>query len=335
MTRHAGVRSVVLAAATGLLLIGAPAHAALRTAPSAGTRTVTVKNAAEAWYASSPVDICTTPLGCPTQPPATPYTAETLHVGLAGGRESSRTYLLPDTSALPVGATVTSALMTLPVADGEQDGTVSPESAHVLACVSTEPFDPQAAGSTAPPPAVDCHTSSAASYDAKAHAFTVNVTSLLAAQLRGVALGGVALLPDPDRAQPTDAWQVSFNSRRRAHVPHISTRVTYAVAAVPPAPVTPTAPPPAVQPPSGGTGGGVALPPVAPLPPSGSVAGQGPAASPPVVAPGTPPAVVTQPVALVLPFQYPMAFLVPLALLAGAAWFVRLFTRDATPVRRP
>jgi Na+/H+ antiporter NhaC len=40
-----------------------------------------------------------------------------------------------------------------------------------------------------------------------------------------------------------------------------------------------------------------------------------------------------QPVAFARSFQYPMAFLLPIVLLAGAVFFGRLFTRDATPVR--
>src|SRR3954454_11511855 len=45
------------------LLLAAPAGAAVLEADQ--THTVTVGDTAEAWYADSPVDVCTTPLGCP------------------------------------------------------------------------------------------------------------------------------------------------------------------------------------------------------------------------------------------------------------------------------
>ena len=52
----------------------------------------------------------------------------------------------------------------------------------------------------------------------------------------------------------------------------------------------------------------------------------------PVVAPTLAP--VAQPVALSRGFKYPMAFLFPIALLAAGVFLTRLFTRDATPVKR-
>jgi len=53
-----------------------------------------------------------------------------------------------------------------------------------------------------------------------------------------------------------------------------------------------------------------------------------------VVAPSQqPPQLQAQPVALSQPFQYPLAFLLPLALLAAAVFFARLFTRDAVPLK--
>ena len=62
---------------------------------------MTVPDVAEAWYAAAPIDVCTTPLGCPPdQVPTSPYPADSLHVGVAGGQETARTYLLPDFSPL-------------------------------------------------------------------------------------------------------------------------------------------------------------------------------------------------------------------------------------------
>src|SRR3954471_4432553 len=109
-------------------------------ATESGARTVTVADASEAWFAAGPVDTCTTPLGCPpAQAPTSPYPADTLHVGVAGGQETARTYLLPDLAGIPFDATTTGGTMTLPIAADSGDGTVSPDAAHITACVATKP----------------------------------------------------------------------------------------------------------------------------------------------------------------------------------------------------
>src|SRR3954463_2209565 len=99
-------------------------------ATESGARTITVTDVSEAWFSAGPVDICTTPLGCPPdQVPSSPYPADTLHVGVAGGQETARTYLLPELALVPPGATILSATMTLPVATSSTDGTQSPDAA--------------------------------------------------------------------------------------------------------------------------------------------------------------------------------------------------------------
>ncbi|HEU5033265.1 MAG TPA: hypothetical protein VFT62_00745 [Mycobacteriales bacterium] len=308
-------------------LLSAPAQA--QPLATDRTVTVTVADTVEAWYAASPIDLCTTPLGC--TPPVSPYPADTLHVGVAGGQETARTYVLPDLSAL-AGATGATGTMTLPVATGGQDGTSSPETAKIEACLTTKPVTDGTDGSTAPPPAVDCTTKVPARYDAKHSAFTVDLTPFLASWSAGAPPFGIALLPDLSSAGPTDAWHVTFNDRKRAQTAHISSRLTYSpvtqqpaghVGAGPSAPAAPSAPAPAPAPPAV---------PTVPMPPVATNTDVAPSAAPPVVAATQPPTAVAQrPVALSSGFQYPLAFLMPLALLAGALFFTRLFTRDATP----
>src|SRR3954451_4812223 len=117
-------------------LLALPAAGAPLAAES-GARTVTVADASEAWFAAGPVDICTTPLGCPPEgAPTSPYPADTLHVGVAGGQETARTYVLPDLVALPFGSKFVSATMPLPLATGNGDGTESPETAALRACLA-------------------------------------------------------------------------------------------------------------------------------------------------------------------------------------------------------
>ncbi|MDQ1697615.1 MAG: hypothetical protein QOJ03_2968 [Frankiaceae bacterium] len=312
-----------------LWLLTAPAQGATPDRTSVQPRTISVSDSVEAWYASSPVDLCSSPLGCPPeQVPTSPYPADTLHVGVAGGQETARTYLLPDLTAVPYGSTAVSGVMTLPVASGSGDGTQAAETATVKACLATKPVTDGAQGSTAAAPAIDCHTAAAPAYDAKKNVFTLDVTVFLQKWSTGALPYGIALVPDPAKGQPTDAWHVAFNGKKRVKADHIVTAISF----TPPAPITgggvpaptPTPAPstPAVPPPSSG----VALPPV-------TTGGQPPAAAPPQVAAPTQPAPVAQPVAFVHPFQYPMAFLAPLALLAAAVFFCRLFTRDPLPMR--
>jgi hypothetical protein len=303
-----------LAAATG------PAQAAVPDAPGS-TQTLTIGDAAEAWYAASPIDICTTPLGCPPpQAPTSPYPADTLHVGVAGGQESARTYLLPDLASLPFDATVVGGEMTLPVATANGDGTVSPDAAQIRACLATKPVPDGTQGSTSAPPATDCSVSTTLTYDANKGTFTLDLQPFVDAWSGGSPRLGIALVPDLKAAAPTDAWHVAFNGRKRAGTGHISSSLTVNMTPQPDT-VVPAAPPvaPAV--------------PMAPAPSLPQPAAVAPVAPAPVVAPTQPQPLQAQPVALSRPFQYPLAFLLPLALLAGAIFFARLFTRDAAPMR--
>jgi hypothetical protein len=312
-------------------LLTAPAEGApLHHRAAAPGHTVTAPDAIEAWYASAPIDLCSTPLGCPPeQVPTSPYPADTLHVGVAGGQETARTYLLPDLTRLPFGAIGVTGVMTLPIGSGSQDGSQSVDAAHLKACLAIKPVTDGTQGSTAKPPDVDCSTTAAPVYDAKHNVFTLDVTVFLAEWTSGALPYGIALVPDLDKGQPTDAWHVAFNGRHRAKADHITTTISF----TPPPPVSTAGNGPAVTPtqqptppPVDTSGGGVSLPPVA----SGA---QPPVAPAPQVAPPAQPAVVAQPVALARGFQYPMAFLAPLALLAAALFFGRLFTRDPLPMR--
>jgi hypothetical protein len=307
-------------------LMAAPVQAA----PVDGSRpaSVTVGDAAEAWYAAAPVDLCTTPIGCPPpEAPSSPYPADTLHVGVAGGQESARTYLLPDLTGLPYGATVTDGTMTLPLAAAPGDGTQAPDSARIVACLATQPVADGTQGSTAAPPKTDCGTSVPLEYDADGAAFTLDLTPFLAAW-RSALPYGLALVPDPDKTAVTDAWHVTFNGRERADVDHITSVVVYQPPVTPPATTTGGSDTEVPAGPTTGTVPPADVPP-ADLPEQPAIGGA--VADPPQVAPPAA-APVTQPVAFAHEFQYPMAFLLPLALLAGAVFFGRLFTRDATPL---
>ena len=307
-------------------LMTAPAEAVAQKSAAGPSRTV--GDAAEAWYADAPIDICTTPLGCPPQQaPTSPYPADTLHVGVAGGQETARTYVLPDLLSLPIGATATSGVMTLPVDTASTDGTVSADSAQILGCLVTQPFTDGTAGSSGPAPKTDCKVSTRAVYDAKKSVFTLDLAPLLKAWSTGRPPLGIALVPNTTRTGPTDAWHVTINGRKLAGARHVTSVITYTPA--PPVstsggagPTTPTTPAT-----SSANLPAASLPAVPP-------ATTTPAQPPPVVAPTQPTTpVAQQPVAYSRPFQYPLAFLAPIALLIGAVFFTRLFTRDPLPRR--
>jgi hypothetical protein len=188
----------------------------------------------EAWYATPPT--CGLPTGCgPTEslPPISRYPAGTLHVGVTGGLEDSRTYLKLDLTGVPSDATLTGGTLTLPIASAA-DGTSSPETAQVAACFVGAPFAP-AEGSVAPPPAVDCSTSVAATFAPGPPALlTVDLSAFAARWGAGEANNGLALLPAPGAA-PGTTWHVAFSAKTRtgSDVPPARAELDYDSAAAP------------------------------------------------------------------------------------------------------
>ncbi|MHB8341791.1 MAG: hypothetical protein ACYDB7_11565, partial [Mycobacteriales bacterium] len=145
----------------------------------------------------------------------------------------------------------------------------------------------------------------------------------------------VVLLPAPGEA-PTADWQLAFNDRSATGVAHITTTVTVALAAAsqvssssstaPAAPAPAPAAPalPAVPAP---LGIGPALLPPAPVTLPSAVP------APTVAGAGTPATLQAAPLAASSGFRYPEIFLLPLLLLAGAAYLGRVLTADLRPVR--
>jgi hypothetical protein len=227
------------------------------------------------------------------------------------------------------GGQLLTAVMTIPVAAGTTDGTASPDTAHVVACLATTSFSDGQQGSTQAPPKIDCTKTAAATYDAKKSTLTVNLGVFAQAWSAGTPPLGVALVPDPKAGQPSDAWHVTINGRKRAGAPHVRTVLTYTesdlspsfggVTSLPATGSSTTAAPLAVS-----------VPPAQLPAPSNGV----PPMAPPVVAGQQPPAttVAQQPVAFTRGAPPTVAFVAPLLLLAGGIFFARAFTRDATPL---
>ena len=285
----------------------------------------TVRDIAEAWYAAAPIDVCTTPLGCPPkQAPTSPYPAGSLHVSVAGGQETARSYVQPDLSTLPFGATLLSGTMTLHVDTANTDGSTMPASAKILACLVTAPFADGTAGSTSAPPAIDCTISAKPAYDAVTGVFTLDLSTLLQAWNAGQPQLGIALVPNQTQVSQTDAWHVTIEGHAQSGAKPITSTISYRAPSLDTGssfpPITPVPPP-------------VAPNPTVPVQVPGST-GTAPAPAPVVAAPQPSPVAVAQrPAAFAGPITKPAAFLAPLALLAGIVFFTRLFTRDAMPKR--
>ena len=316
--RLVGIIGALAAAGFSLtFVVGVAADAAQRAKSS---------DSAEAWYAASPVDTCALPLGCPpTTVPTSPYPADTLHVGVAAGQETARTYLVPDLSVLPYDATVSAATLTLPVNRDNTAGTVSPESAAMLACLTTEPVKDGTEGSSEKPPAYDAKVCAKPTYDKKgAGTFTLSLTKFLRLWATGHPMFGVVLVPDLRDATPTTVWHVTTNGRQRRNAPHVQTVLAFTT----PPPVTGPGPQP--TPPRTPSAAPVpaAVPQPVAVPPAVSSDNLPPAPQPaqePQIAPAAPPqaAVITA-----RSFQYPAAFLLPLGFLIAGLFLVRTFTRD-------
>lgn len=320
------MRTVLLALTTGLLLIGvaAPSHAE----DSSGVATAPV--IADAWYAVSPT--CGAPVGCAPVPGTSSQPAKTLHVGTAvTGAEDARSYLRLDLGALPAGAVVTGGTLTLPVAPAA-DGTRNETVAALQVCVVAEAFDPSAEGA-ANPPAVDCTVAAPARYDAAGDRFSADLASL-AGVLRGAAAKGLAVVAAP--GSPAD-WHVAFSSAERTGaVAPPSAQLAFRLPTTPsvvakrpaitrdrtaltrPLPRTANA---------SVLAAGVAAP-VAPARPQTTTPTQPPVAPPSAEPAPVEPLPADPALDVATPFAYPSVFLVPIALVAGAGWAARAFTRE-------
>lgn len=324
-------RLAVAAAAVGFLLtcgVGVASAISIDTGRIAGAARLVsahrVGDTAEAWYAPPSGSVCLPLVGClplPLPLPLSTYPAGTLHVGETLGVESARAYVVPDLPAdrakLPASGT-----LVLPLDSSQLAGTLDLGSSRIKACLTTGHVPSQASAksmTTGAPPSVDCTVSSPARYDASIHAFRVDLAPFLAKWRHGRPDRGIALLPGVAGGAGLADWGVAFDGKGAA-----SATIYSLLSKAAPQQTAPTGTP------STGTGNGtpapVTIPPSAVTLPGGTT----------VTAPVAPPAIAPQPQAAVYfvrstRFRYPAIFIAPLAILAGAIFFARLFT--ATTIR--
>lgn len=196
----------------------------------ADAETMRAGDSAEAWYTVPPdLDACTLPVGCPPAPPpaVSAYPKGTLHVEFAGGQVLSHAYVVPDLSGVSQTGELTSASMTLPVTQASEAGNRNVDAAKLAVCPATGEVKDGVYGGTSKVPGFDCDlANSAATYDADAKAFTIDLMPLLATWTPGSPAPGLALVPAPDQA-PEATWHLSFNGRDAAEKRKIGFRIAF------------------------------------------------------------------------------------------------------------
>jgi hypothetical protein len=225
MTPRSGASKMLRLGAAGILV----ALGLLSWPAAAAAQSITVDSSAEAWYREAPTpagdegpeapDPCGTLGSCPAPVPAAPtepptgaaYPLGTLHVEATAGESTAHAYITPDLTYLPVGTTLLSGSLTLPVSQRENAGSYQVGDAKIVACLTTEPVTDDVYGGTGKAPAFDCEQATAkATYDKKARSFGVDLGAFLDAWSAGAPNYGVALVPDPDLG-PQAAWHATLN----------------------------------------------------------------------------------------------------------------------------
>jgi hypothetical protein len=245
---------VVTAVATGWLVASAIAPAAAAASQRAtDPNTATVGTATEAWY--NVTQACDSGGACGplALASADPYPAGTLHVGIQGGQESSRSYLRLDLSSLPPGTAVSGGTLTASIG-GSSDGTQSAGTASIEACLVPQAFHASAGGFA--PPTVDCSIkTSAVQTRSTPHQLTVDL-AVFASAWSSHPEYGLALLPADDARTKGSSWHVALEGRgdTETGAQPISAAVSYQPAPLAAAGTSPAAGPTATDQP-GAAGG--------------------------------------------------------------------------------
>jgi hypothetical protein len=169
-------------------------------------QTEVVTTSVEAWYHLIPGP---TPPPLPTQPePTNPYGEDTLHVGITGGQEDSRTYISLNVEDLPLTFEVEKGFLELPI--NPDNGTFGETSAHVQVCLSDPPAE-NVEGSFEEPPEVDCKTKADAKYRKKPYPRLIASLTEFGADL---AFSGLAVMPSEKAKENGETWHVAFYGKK-------------------------------------------------------------------------------------------------------------------------
>lgn len=296
----------------------------------------------EAWYQASPADpgeedpTCALPTGCLPQPgaPVNPYPEGTLQVGVAGGRDTARTFVALDLSDLPTGALISGGTLTLPVMANSESGSLRPEAARVMACPVAAPIEESHGGQPDDQPDFSCDTAAEGTFNKGGKpSITVDLSPIAAL----MTTGGIAIVPAAEARESGDTWRVAFPTRDNDSVEEaITATLNYEEPATLDAGLPAAPPPPPAANNTGGagsvsTGGGFEPAPAAEVAPP-AFDEMAPAAAPPNPGPEQPIA-APEPVAAAVPavafgYAYPALWLAPLVLAGVAGALARSLTGE-------
>ena len=200
----------------GLSLVAGPGAAAQE------PKSVTVPISKGAWYAQLPP--CLSAIDCSVLPPTSPYPEDTLHVAISGGEETARTYVALS-FILPLDAVLTGGTLDLQVDTDPSHGSVSPETARMVACLVVDEFEP-VRGSADKPPRTKCAVRQGARYDAEAELFTVDLDRFVDEWDAGIA--ALAQLPSESAGAGRDTWHVVFPAAEKGEE-IITATLTYTI----------------------------------------------------------------------------------------------------------
>ncbi len=195
----------------------------------AGTDELCAVPEIEAWYHITPASEAPVELPRDTAPEESQYPEDTLHVGQKVGEEESRTYLTFDLSTIGLTATITEAVLYLPL--DEDGGTADPGSASFKACSVSEPPKKNKQGSVDQPPEAECArtlSSVAASFHKEPRPyFEVDLGPLT--DLLTTPGSGIALVPTKTENQRLRSWHLAFyaTGNKDKDAEPISLRIIY------------------------------------------------------------------------------------------------------------
>ncbi len=212
------------------LLIGLAAQSLLAgaVAQTEERETITAPIFKGAWFARA--EPCLSVIDCAVLPPVSPYPEDTLHVALSGGDETARSYIAMS-FLLPPDAELLGGELELPLDTDPAHGSVAPETADLIACLTVHKFKP-VRGSLEKPPATKCAVRKGAIYDEEKAVFTVDLNRFLEDwEEEGIA--ALALRPSDSALANTESWHVVFPADEQAEddAPIIEATLVYAAPA--------------------------------------------------------------------------------------------------------
>lgn len=218
---------VILRGLLAYLLIGLVAQSlfAGATAQTEERETITTPIFKGAWFARA--EPCLSVIDCAVLPPVSPYPEDTLHVALSGGDETARAYIAMS-FLLPPDADLLGGELELPIDTDPAHGSVAPETADLIACLTDHKFKP-VRGSLEKPPSTRCAVRKGAIYDEEKAVFKVDLDRFVDRWDDGIA--ALALRPSDSALAGTETWHVVFPADEEPadDAPIISATLVYTV----------------------------------------------------------------------------------------------------------